>query len=727
MSPSPCLPTGQAETLPPMPELKKLSSLRRRRKLPSQGPNQAGKERCVPCVDIQSSASGQMATYLSTDAHETTPTLTVHHRNRTEQAMHTKASYMQQRIPPVRSQDSLNFTGYFSPSGYTTDHLSSQHTFPSTQQGNQPTHTVPHGNHTEQAMHTKASNMQQRIPPARSQDSLDFTGCFSSSDHLSSQHTFPSTQQEKQQRFDPSRNVSSQHNEWRRQMQLQQSQVPHPRHRNAQHSYGQDYRSNLHAHYPNYSQYFGNAGYQAHVEGRKESHQPRLPHQMDPFSRQGMQRLPQDPMQMYRQNGPGLQYQYQNQVNREENQRQYQSQMQVYKQQNQDHNQINRMHQYHMQMHQQNGQKQYRLDLHYNARHQVQMGEKHRKAHTEEHPVNMKACREQNQYQNYIKHCQTQFSQSKTQQVHRAEEDKELPQQTNQLLHNQQGVGGSLEQCWQAIHRQLHFQNLTLERGKANESSPKDNANVAGSPKSDVTPPEENTHSPPNLLNGNPQSQMDSPSGETDENHTQHHPQTSHDIVSSPSSVSEDLEQTTMVGGHTLISAETFLSYLKTSAAEEDNGGKTHTPVSAPHSSYRVNIKTGASIRFIDLLDESEDGEDATVSPRRSSTSTDHEKEMNYFDDSENNAHLGSSSPVYKQVDRNSDSENSFTDNMQREMVREIYTEVTELDGSFQLTNVLKPSEGIPTLVGCDTPHYSDPTRLEYREIETGRCKKPRK
>ncbi|XP_063611691.1 putative mediator of RNA polymerase II transcription subunit 26 [Penaeus indicus] len=710
MAPSPCLPTGQAETLPPLPKLKRLSTFRK--KLPSQGTNQARNERCIPCVDTQSSVSGQMAPDLSTDVHGTTPSLTVPHTNHTEQVMHTKASYMQQRIFPVRS-----------PSGYATDHISSQHASPSTQQEKQPTLIVPQRNPTEQAMHTMASYGQQRIPPVGSQDNLNFTGYFSPSgyatNHLSPQHTLPSTQQEKQQRFDSSHNVSSQHNEWRRQMQLQHSRVPHPRHRNAHHSYGHDYRSSLHIHHSNYSQHFGNAGQQAHEAGREESHQSRLPHQMHQFSRQGMQHMSQDAMQMYRQNGRGLQYHCQNQVKREENHRQYQSQMQVYKQQNQGQNQINRMQQYYAQMYQQNGQKQYDPDLQYNGRHQVQMGEEHQMSQTEKHTMIMKAYRKRSQHRDFIKDWLTQFSHSKTQQVHRTEEEKELPQQTNQQLHNHQGVGGSSEQHWQASRRLLHYKNLE----KANESCSKGNANGAGSPKNNITPQDENT--PPNHLNANPQSQMDPLPGKTDVNHTQLHPQTSTGITSTPSSVSENLEHTTMVGGHTLISTETFLSYLKTSAAEEDNGGNTRPPASAPHSSTRVNAKTGASVRFIDLLedDECNDVEDAIVSPRSSSSSTDQEKEMNYCDESENIAQLGSSSSVYKQVDRNSDSENSFTDNMQREMDRETHTDVTELDGSFQPTNMLKPSESIPTLVGCESD--SGPTILEYREIVTEKCKHP--
>ncbi|XP_047481968.1 uncharacterized protein LOC125034269 [Penaeus chinensis] len=603
MAPSPCLPTGQAETLPPLPKLKRLSSFRK--KLPSQATNQARKGRCVPCVDTKSSVSGQMASDLSTEAHGTTPSLTIPHRNHTEQVMHTKTSHMQQRILPVRSEDSLNSTGYLSPSGNATHHLSSHHAFPSTQQEKQPTPTVPQRNPKEQAMHTKASYMQQKIPPVGSRGYFSPSGY--ATNHLSQQQTFPSTQQEKQQRFDSSHNVSSQHNEWKRQMQLQHSQVPHPRHRNDNYSYGKDYRSSLHMHYSNYSQHFGNAGQQAHEAGREESHQSRLPHQMHQFSRQGM---PQAPMQMCRQNGPGLQYQ---------------SQIEVYNQPNQ-----GRMHQHYMQIYQQNGQKQYDPDLQYNGRHQVQMREKHQMSQTEDNTMIVKA--KQTQYRDYIQQWQTQFRQS------RGEEEKELPQQTNQQLHNQQGVSGR-SQHLEAIRRLLYYK--TLE--KANKFSPKGNANGAASP--GITPQDENTHSPPNLLNAYPQSQMDPPPGKTDENHTQHHPQTSNDIAFTPSSVSENLEQTTMVGGHTLISTENFLSYLKTSAAEEDNGGNTR-----PHGSSRVNTKTGASVRFIDLIedDECNDGEDAVVSPRRSS---DHEKEMDHCDESENIAQLGSSSPVYKQVD----------------------------------------------------------------------------
>ncbi|XP_069971719.1 putative mediator of RNA polymerase II transcription subunit 26 isoform X2 [Penaeus vannamei] len=885
MAPAPCLPTGQAEALPPMPKLKRLSTLRR--KIPSQGLNQTRRERCGPRVDSQSSVPGQLAPDLPTDAHGRVPTHPVHHRNHTQPAMRTEVPYMQQRIPPVRSQEPVNTARYVSPSGYSTNHLTSPH-------------------------HTS--------PPVQSQ---------------------PLTQHQNQQGLDPSHSVSSQ---WR---SPQHAQAPRPQH-------GHDSRSSLQKHCPNYSQYFGNAGYQTHEAGGNQRHQPRFPQQMHQFSRPGIQHTQQHPGQPCRQNGPGLQSHAQFQVKGEENHQQYQSQMQMHKPQNhgqnqrshmqhyhmQTHqqngqrqhgpdqqykgqqqvqmgekhrqpqtkelplntqtrtpqnqnqmnhmlhqyhvhngqkqhgpglqyigqqaqigekhrqlqtkerplntqtrtqqNQVNPMHQYHMQMHRQNGQtqhgpagqqqvqigekplqakehplntqthtqqnqmnrmyqyhtqvyrqngqKQHGPDQQYREQQQVRIGEKHRQSQTKEHPLNTQTRTQQNQnqmnhqYQMHNGHKQhgpdlqyngqqqvqigekrrqsltkehplntqthAQPSQpskdgnqiSKSQQVSRTMEEKELPQETNPQ-HNQQDVGLSPESPLSASYRMLQNKKFQHERQKIKENESTCNANGAGSPK-DISPQDENTHDPPNLHNDNLQSQTNSPAAKTDGNRTQDCSQTNYNVVSTPSTVSENLEETPMVEGHTLLSTDTFLTYLKTSAVKEDNGANyTHTPVSTPHSRRRIKRKTDASFRFIDLLEEDESSDEDTMSPRRHSTSTDHEKEMDYCNEPENNAHpvdkqidrnsycnepennvpLCSSSPVDKQVDRNSDVEN-FANNTLREEDRETLAVVTELAGNSQIEDILKLCESILTRVDCDTSFDRVPATLQNHEIETEDC-----
>ncbi|XP_042865425.1 putative mediator of RNA polymerase II transcription subunit 26 [Penaeus japonicus] len=555
MAPLPYLPQGQAEpakTLPPLPKLTKLSTLRRRKS--SSRTSQSQNEKCVPSVvSTQPSVSAQTASQ-STVTYPRAPYPTIPHQYHAQQTMSAEASLMQQRALPIRLQEHVNTTGSL--------HSSGQHTMPSW-------HSMP-----------PRQDTQQRFEP------------------------------------NPNQNLLLQQNQWQRQFQYQNSQFPNPPQANAHHSYGHGYTSQfsgLPQGYPNHSQYI-----------RKEAYQSK-PHK---HPNQEVKYIRQHRMQMLNNKEQTQSDTYRRQLQQLKD---YHYKMQMYKQQRQEQNQV------------------------------------------------------------------SQHNQINTQQVHEAKREKESPQRTSQSPHCQQGAGKRIESPPHAVQSTPQSSDLLrkIESEKIREPTSNIDTKRAGSlidvPKSPVYA----VHSMQQFghhVQEIKDEKIDEPITNSDTDRTgfpkDFIPHSRSDIpgnkptsqiVPMPAKTNANQKghrENRIIEGHTLLPADTFLSFLKTSVTKEGKGD--YGPAPAKHNSYRANAKADPPVRFIDLLDdeeskpqlslESEDIKSPNVSPPRYYRGSGHEMEMSEYDNPENDAPLCTSSPVQQQVSQESYIQRDFTSNTQEEM-----------------------------------------------------------